>query len=146
MKLVPGEDVKIPEIKNKGENGEWEFMGFDPDPDNMEETGDTYATYMKNGPDTVTITFYDADPETGEKLDEPLGEPIKIESGTAINAGDEAQKAFEEYNKKLSEDKKEGFIFKGWNPDASTKVTEDTDVVAKYIEEDEKDTKYTVMF
>ena len=69
-------------------------MGFDPDPENMEETGDTYATYMKNGPDTVTITFYDADPETGEKLKEPLGEPIKIESGTAINAGDEAQKAF----------------------------------------------------
>lgn len=146
LELIPGEDVKIPEVKNKGEKGEWEFMGFDPDPENMDESGYTYATYTTDKPDTVKITFYDADPETGEKLKEPLGDPIEIPSGKAINGTDEGTEALEKYNKQLEDDKKDGYVFKGWNPDPSTNVKEDTDVVAKYIEEGEKDTEYTVMF
>jgi len=147
LELVPGEDVKIPEIKNKGKKGEWEFMGFDPDPENMDESGYTYATYTKNGPDTIKVTFYDADPETGDKLKEPLGDPIEVKIGDKLNSSSEAQEAFEKYNEKLQKDKKDGYEFKGWNPDPGTVAkTDDIDVVAKYIEEGEKDTKYTVMF
>jgi hypothetical protein len=146
LKLIPGEDVTIPEVENKGEDGEWEFMGFDPDPNDMDESGYTYATYTTDKPNTVKITFYDADPESGEKLKEPLGDPIEVEPGKAINDTDEGNDALIKYNKQLEDDKKDGYIFKGWNPDPSTKIKEDTDVVAKYIEEDEADTEYTVMF
>ena len=121
-------------------------MGFEPDPENMDETGDTYAIYSKEDAKTVKITFYDADPKTGKKLDKPLGDPIEIDAGTKPNASEEVSDAQAEYNRQLSDDKKEGYVFKGWSPETSEAADEDTDIVAKYIEDDKKDKKFTVMF
>lgn len=94
----------------------------------------------------VKITFYDSDPKTGEKLDKPLGDPIEIDANTKPNASEEIVDAQAKYNKQLSDDKKDGYEFKGWSPETSEAADEDTDIVAKYIEDDKKDEKFTVMF
>ena len=142
LKIVPGEDVKIPDIKNKGK---WEFMGFEPDPENMDETGDTYAMYEKNGPDTVEIKFYEADPEKNEKTGEPI-KTIEVEEGKPVNSTDEGKAAFEELNKKFDDDKKDGFERKGWNQDPATKAEKDLEFYPKYISNDDKDKEFTVVF
>lgn len=136
LKLVPGEDVKIPEVEDKGEKKEWKFIGFEPDPENMDETGDTYAIYSKEDIKTVKITFYDADPESGEKLDKPLHDSIEIPEGESINSSEEVSELIEELNKQLLDNQKEGFTFDGWNPDVKEKASEDVDVVAKYKTDD----------
>lgn len=41
--LVPGEDVPVPDVPKK--DG-FEFIQFNPDPEDMDESGKTYATYM----------------------------------------------------------------------------------------------------
>jgi hypothetical protein len=75
-------------------------MGFEPDPENMDSTGDTYAMYTRNGPDTVKISFYDTDPEKNEKIGDPLKE-VEVEKGKAINANEKAEAAISELNKKF---------------------------------------------
>lgn len=52
ISLIPGEDVDIPEVKDKGN---FQYLRFDPDPENMDESGDTYATYIKNEDDGKKI-------------------------------------------------------------------------------------------
>ena len=142
LELVPGEDVKEPEVKNKGK---WEFMGFEPDPRDMDKTGDTYAMYEKNGPDTVEIKFYEANPEKNEKTGEPI-KTIEVEEGQPVNSTDEGKDAFEELNKKFDDEKKDGFERKGWNQDPATKAEKDLEFYPKYIGDDDKDKEFTVVF
>lgn len=94
----------------------------------------------------IKITFYDSDPKTGEKLDKPLGDPIEIDADTKPNSSEKVSDAQAKYNKQLEDDKKDGYEFKGWNPETSEAADEDTDIVAKYVEDSKKDEKYTVMF
>lgn len=70
--LTPGEDVPTPDVPEK--DG-YEFMGFDPDPEDMDESGKTYATYEK--------TEEEADPE---EETEPEATPDEDDS----NSGEES--------------------------------------------------------
>ena len=75
LELIPGEDVKIPEV---GDKDKWKFFGFEPDPENMEESGDTYAIYIKDGKE-INIKFINRDPNE-QKPDKEI-EQIKVEPG-----------------------------------------------------------------
>ena len=120
-------------------------MGFEPDPRDMDKTGDTYAMYEKNGPDTVEIKFYEADPEKNEKTGDPI-KTIEVEEGKPVNSTDEGKDAFEELNKKFDDEKKDGFERKGWNQDPATKAEKDLEFYPKYISTDDKDKEFTVVF
>lgn len=98
--------------------------------------------------ETVKITFYDSDPESGDKKEKALGDPIEVKKGDPINSSDEAQKKIEEYNKQLKDDQQEGYDFSGWNPDPSTNADEDTELIAKYDKEKEakKEQTFVVQF
>lgn len=145
LKIVPGEDVKVPDVKNKGK---WEFMGFEPDPENMDETGDTYAMYEKNGPDTVKISIYDSDPKTGEKKGDPLGE-FEVEEGKAINQDEKVKDELPNITKDLLKNIEDGYdkTRVNWEPSIESKAEgESMEIVAKYISEKDKDKKFEVMF
>ena len=93
----------------------------------------------------VKIRLFDADPATGEKTGDHIAE-FEVEKGQPMNSTDEAQKAFENANKQLENSKKEGFEFRGWSKDASEKAEADTDLVAKYLANEDKDKEFTVVF
>lgn len=99
----------------------------------------------KEEQEKVKISLFDADPETGEKTGDPIAE-FEIEKGQPMNSTDEAQKAFEDANKQLSDNAKDGVEFKGWSKDASEKAEEDTELVAKYLSDEDKDKEFTVVF
>ena len=53
------------------------------------------AIFVMNNQDdkkeeTVKITFYDSDPESGDKKEKALGDPIEVKKGDPINSSDEA--------------------------------------------------------
>ena len=52
ISLIPGEDIDIPKVKDKDN---FQYLRFDPDPENMDDSGDTYATYIKNEDDGKKI-------------------------------------------------------------------------------------------
>ena len=147
IEVEPGKDVKTPEIKDK--DG-FKFYHFEPDPKSMKEDGDTFAIYKKddeteNNNSNCKIKLFDADPESGEKTGDPIAE-FDVPKGEAFNSTDDGQKAFNDANKQLEDNKKDGFIFKGWNKDASEKAEEDTELVAKYLADADKDKEFTVVF
>ena len=87
----------------------------------------------------IKITFYDADPKTGDKLDEPLGDPIEIDAGTKPIASSEIQDAQSKYTVQLSKDSKGNYVFNGWSPKTSEVANKDIDIVAMYIDKDDID-------
>lgn len=101
-----------------------------------------------NEEETVKITFYDSDPESGNKKEKALGDSIEVKKGDSIDSSEEIQKKKEEYEKQLKDNQQEGYNFDGWNPDTSSKANEDTDLVAKYQpkNEEEEPEKFLVVF
>lgn len=89
----------------------------------------------------ATIRFYDTDPEKNEKVGEPI-KTVEVDKGTQLGDID----AVAELNKKFDEEKKDGFIRKGWNLDGSTKVENDIDVFPKYIKDGDEDKEFTIIF
>lgn len=146
IEVEPGEDVKIPDVKDK--DG-FKFDHFDPDPKSMKEDGDTFAIYKKDEADdnngSCKIKLFDADPKSGEKTGDPIAE-FDVPKGQPFNSTDDGKKAFEDANKQLEDNKKDGFAFKGWSKDASDKAEEDTELIAKYLADDDKDKEFTVIF
>lgn len=89
--IVPGEKVPAPSVENK--DG-YEFMGFDPDPEDMDESGKTFATYMKS--------------EDGQEDEEDSVEP---EATPDESSSDEADGADEESGEETGEEEKKDNSF-----------------------------------
>ena len=133
------DDLKFPKDTDLEQHKGWKFEKWEPTEEELKKdppktTTKVKATYSKS---SITISLYDTDPETGEREAEPIS-TYEIEKGTAPNASDEGIKAISDANKKIEDKIKDdkSIEFKGWNPEPSEKVEEDTVLVAKYSKED----------
>ena len=92
LSLIPGEEVEIPKVDDKGE---WKFIEFQPDPQDMDVSGETYAIYENPDEGKIEITFMDIEkPEELENPEEPtdkdktkyeqIDEPTKIMPGEDV--------------------------------------------------------------
>lgn len=86
-KLIPGEDVNQPDVPEK--DG-YEFMGFEPDPEDMDESGKTYATYMK----TETQSDSGANGEDGEEDEEAEASGGVVSGEDGEDEADPTEKSF----------------------------------------------------
>lgn len=129
-------DIEFPKEDSLGKHEGWKFEKWDPTEEDLKKNPPKTATKVKAtySKSTVTISLYDADPETGEKKDDPI-ETYEIEKGTAPNTG-KGDDIISKANEELQKNVPDGFENKGWQPDPSEKVEEDTILVAKYSKKD----------
>lgn len=129
-------DIEFPKEDALGKHEGWKFEKWDPTEEELKKNPPKTATKVKAtySKSTVTISLYDADPETGEKKDDPI-ETYEIEKGTAPNTG-KGDDIISKANEQLQKNVPDGFENKGWQPDPSEKVEEDTVLVAKYSKKD----------
>lgn len=129
-------DIEFPAEDKLGKHEGWKFEKWDPTEEELKKNPPKTATKVKAtySKSTVTISLYDADPETGEKKDDPI-ETYEIEKGTAPNTG-KGDDIISKANEELQKNVPDGFENKGWQPDPSEKVEEDTVLVAKYSKKD----------
>lgn len=129
-------DIEFPAEDKLGKHEGWKFEKWDPTEEELKKNPPKTATKVKAtySKSTVTISLYDADPETGEKKDDPI-ETYEIEKGTAPNTG-KGDDIISKANEKIQKNVPDGFENIGWQPDPSEKVEQDTILVAKYSKKD----------
>ena len=130
ISLIPGEDVDIPKVKDKGN---FKYMRFDPDPENMDKSGNTYATYSKNVDDGK-------EPEKFQVMFIVLKDPADVKSediivkvnGLEVQEVEKGKRAIKPAIKDIP--KVDGYDFVDWG-EAEEKlknVTEDIIAVGHY--------------
>ena len=116
-----GKELELPEPPK---HGGWEFKGWDPDPNEMEESGETYSTYEEQTnaeEDDVEITYMDIeDPskQDDEKQYEEFKKITKNPDGSIESPKPPA---------------KEGYDFEKWDPDPD-EMSKSGQTFAKYVE------------